>query len=78
MAKIIVKQTEPEIPAEVIASSIVQIAQGMRALDATRLKRDAIVELIHAQSKIPKGTIKVVLNNLVDLERDWLNPRIVK
>lgn len=71
------KITQPAEPiaAEVIASSIVQIADAMRAINSTRLNRRAIVALIHDQSKISKRTIEIVLNNLDSLEHDWLKPR---
>lgn len=73
---VIVKQNEqaPE-PAEVIASAIVEIANGMKKLNSTRLKRRAIVTLIHENSKIGRGDIEIVLNNLEALEQTWLKPK---
>lgn len=72
----IVQKPEPaeQIPAEVIASAIVELAQGMRKLNETRLKRDAIVTLIARSSNVARSTIEIVLNNLEDLERAWLKP----
>jgi hypothetical protein len=66
--------TEPliNIPAEEIAKAITEISSAMKALSTTRLTRKAIIVLIHDQSKLPKKTIDIVLNNLQDLERDWL------
>lgn len=74
------KVTQPappaeEIPAEIIATSIVQIAEAMKAINSTRLTRRAIIALIQDQSKLPKKTIEIVLNNLDALETDWLKPR---
>jgi hypothetical protein len=71
-----VKVTQPEEPiaAEIIADSIVQIAEGMRRINSTRLTRKAIVILIQSQSKVPRLDIEIVLNNLADLEKDWLKP----
>jgi len=33
--------------------------------------------LIHANSKVPKRDIELVLNNLDDLEQTWLKPKPV-
>lgn len=63
------------VPAEIIATAIEQIAAAMRALNQTRLKRRAVVALIHDQSKVNKKTIEIVLNNLAELEADWLKPK---
>lgn len=52
-----------------------RIADGMKAINSTRLTRKALVALIHDQSKVSKNTIEIVLNNLQDLEHDWLKPR---
>jgi len=67
-------QPEPTIAAEIIATAIVDIAQAMKAINNTRLTRKAIVALIQDQSKLSKNTINIVLNNLNDLEKDWLKP----
>lgn len=63
-----------EVPAEILATAIVQIAEAMRVINATRLTRKVIVALIHDRSKLPKKTIEIVLNNLDDLETEWLKP----
>jgi hypothetical protein len=73
----LVKQPPPpaqEIPAEIIATSIVKIAEGMEAMRKTRLTRRCIVTLIHEQSKIARRDIEIVLNNLDQLETTWLKP----
>lgn len=75
--KVIVKQPEPPaepIAAEVLASAIVEIAAGMKKLDDSRLKRDAIVTLIARTSGLPRQHIEVVMNNLEQLEATWLKP----
>lgn len=74
------RTTNPDIPidtvsAEVIERSIEQIAASMRQLDSTRLSRKAIVTLIHANSKVNKRDIELVLNNLTYLEQEWLKPK---
>lgn len=71
--KIIQDEKKPIAP-EIIAGAIIDIAKGMNAVNATRLTRRAIVALIHAESKIPKGHIEIVLNNLDRLELLWLKP----
>jgi hypothetical protein len=73
----IIQPTPPaaEVPAEVIATSITQIAKAMKDLTSTRLGRNAIVTLIHAASKVPKRDIVAVMGSLENLERDWLKPK---
>ena len=68
------KQLKPEIPTADIVAAIQEIAEAMNVINNTRLTRKAIVALIHDQSKVSKSTINIVLNNLTDLERDWLKP----
>lgn len=72
--KIKPSEVNPE-PVEVIAQDIASIASAMRTLSNSRLNRKAIVALVHDQSRISKKTIEIVLNNLQDLERDWLKPK---
>lgn len=69
---IITQEEDKEIPAEIIANSIVEIAKGMRVLNKTRLTRRAIVALIHEHSKVPRTTIELVINNIESLEEIWL------
>lgn len=63
-----------EVPAKVIATSIEEMAKAMKILSSTRLNRRAIITLIHAESKVNKGDIALVLNNLEALEQLWLKP----
>lgn len=69
------KDPENEIPAEIFEQAIIEIAAAMRKISATRLTRSAIVALIYDKSKIQKGQIEVVLNNLDRLEEIWLKPK---
>jgi hypothetical protein len=59
------------IAGEVIAQALIDISDAMKQLNNSRLKRKAVVALIHDQSKINKGTIEIVLNNLEALRVDW-------
>lgn len=68
----VVQEPEKEIPVEVIAKSIVEIAAGMKRINESRLTRDAIVTLIHEKSKVARSTVHIVLNNLDRLEETWL------
>lgn len=56
----------------VIAQEIEQISRAMQRISQGRLKRDAIVSLIHDHSKVNKQTIRIVLMNIEQLERIWL------
>ncbi|PYS52418.1 MAG: hypothetical protein DMF68_01530 [Acidobacteria bacterium] len=70
----IVPDDEP-LPVEVIEQAIVDIADGMKKLNSTRLTRKAIVTLLHASSGVNKGTIEIVLNNLELIEHTWLKKK---
>jgi len=70
--KITVKQkNEAPVAAEVLATAIIDISDAMKKLNASGLKRRALVALIHDQSKIGKREIEIVLNNLESLRQDW-------
>lgn len=77
LSKVNVVQRENEEPivAEVIADSIVAISDAMRRIENTRLTRAALITLIHANSKVPKRDIELVLNNLSELEATWLKSK---
>lgn len=72
---VVQRENEEPIAAEIIANSIVAISDAMRRIESTRLTRTALVTLIHANSKVPKRDIELVLNNLDDLEHTWLKPK---
>ena len=70
--KLTVKQNDDApVAAEVLATAIIDISDAMRKVNASGLKRKAIVALIHDQSKISKRAIEIVLNNLESLRQDW-------
>lgn len=55
-----------------IADAILEISAAVKRLNQSRLTRKAVVALIHDYSKVNKGLIEVVLNNLDALEERWL------
>ena len=65
---------ESPIAAEIIAESIIKIGNAMRAMSSTRLRRSAIVTLIHEETKIARRDIERVLGSLDTLESVWLKP----
>jgi hypothetical protein len=73
--KIVPGADDEPLPVEIIEQSIVEIADGMKRLNSTRLTRKAIVTLLHASSGVNKGTIEIVLNNLELIEHTWLKKR---
>jgi hypothetical protein len=64
-------QAEP-MPTEVIADSIVAIANGMRKLRAGRLTDKALVILLHHASGVGQREIQTVLNAMAELEHTYL------
>lgn len=77
MKKVIITQKpeEPIVATEILAQAILSLSNSMRLLNQSRLKREAIVVLIHDRSKIGKRDIEVILNNLEQLSDDWLKPK---
>lgn len=73
----IVQREKEEVPAEILAQSIVDIARGFNQLMQSRLTRYALVVLIHDKSKIAKRDIEIILNNLEQLEQTWFKPKKV-
>lgn len=68
----VIQPPDDKVPAEVIATAILEIATAFKVLSKSRLKQYTIVALIHDRSKISKGVIEIVLNNLENLEKNWL------
>lgn len=65
----IVKSDPPESK-ELLASAIVKISEGFDALQASGLNRDAIIVLLHDQTKLAKRDIRLILDGLKKL-RGW-------
>jgi hypothetical protein len=65
---------EPEfkIDVEALVTAITGVSEAMAKIDASRLKRDVIVTLIHRKSTIPRAHIEIVLNNLESFDEEWL------
>lgn len=72
----VVQNPEKPIAVEVLASGIMAIAEGMRKINESRLSRKAIIALIHDNSKVQKGVIELVLNNLESMDTIWLKKNI--
>ena len=71
----VTQEPENEQPVAVIATAILEISAAMKKIQSSRLKREAIVALIHDRSKINKGVIELVLNNLDQLEETYLKKK---
>lgn len=70
----IVQSPDPvkEVPADILAQAICDIADGVKKLNSSRLKRDAVVLLLHAQCRVSQRDIKLVLNALDKLKETWV------
>lgn len=66
-----IKPTETA-PAEIIADSVVAIAEGIRKLRAGRLNDRAIVLLINDVCGVAKRDIKLVLDSITSLDSTFL------
>lgn len=73
----VVQHPDKPVQAEILAQAIVDVADGVRRMNASRLSRDAIVTLIHDKSRIAKRDIEIILVHLDSLEATWLK-KVVK
>lgn len=66
----------PLPPVEEVAQAIVDISAAVKKMNSTRLRRDAVVILLHAQcgSAVNRSQIRMVLNALDSMDREWLKP----
>lgn len=69
---VVQKDPAKPVPAQVIADSIVEIARAMKDLNNTRLKKRAIVTLIHDATGVTRRDIERVIGGLEQLEAEWL------
>lgn len=68
-----IKQDEEQpVVVEVMAQAVIDLSRAAQKLLNGPLKREAIVALIHDRSKVNKGIINIVLNNLEQLESYWI------
>jgi hypothetical protein len=63
--------TDTPVAAETIADAIIGISESMKKLSTSGLNRRAIVELVHANSGVPKRQIELIINNLESLRETW-------
>jgi len=75
---VVKKSIENPEPVEIIAKSIIKIAETMEKIEASPLNRRAIVCLIKDQSSLPARDINMVLNCLDDLKKDFIKKPIKK
>lgn len=65
------------IPVEILEQAIVDIAAGMRRINASRLKREALVLLLHDASKVGRTQVRAVIECLDQIELRFLKPKRV-
>lgn len=75
MAVVAVKQTEEEVPVEILAQAIADIGAAMRKINESRLTRPALIVLLSHSSKKPMYVVEQVLDALDSLERTYLKPK---
>lgn len=78
---VITQLEEAPVPAEVLATAIVAMAEGMKKLRAGRLNDRAIILLVQnsmGYSKASLSTIKQVLDSIENLEKTYCKPRKTK
>ena len=60
---------------ELLESSIVEIAEGMKRVIGTRVRLDTIITLIHNQTGVSRRQIRSVIDTLEQLEQIFLKPK---
>ena len=68
----VAQDQENMIETKVLAKSIVDIGAAMKILSQGRLKREAIITLVKDKTGLTKADIRLVLDSLESLEKDWL------
>jgi len=73
--EVVVKQTpgEPEVPAEVLAQSIVRLDEAVKKMTASGLRQRAIILLLHDHSGVGKPAVRQVLESLSQLRQVYTN-----
>lgn len=66
-----VNEENPE-PVELIAQSIIDVADAFKKIDSGKLKRKTIVILIQDITKLPQRDIEAVLNAAAQLKERYL------
>jgi len=64
-----VKKSDKTESKEILAEAIVNIGNAAKKLNDSGINKTAIIVLLHDKTKLPKGTIKLVLDSLPQLER---------
>jgi len=71
MAKRIrVTKSDPPESKQVLAKAIVDIGRAAKRLHLSGLNQKGVIALLHDGTKVPKGTIKTVLDGMRQLE-NW-------
>lgn len=68
---VVQKPDEKPVPKKVLAEAIVKISAGLEALRKSGLNERGILALLSDKTGYGKGTLKVVLDGLADLKRDY-------
>jgi hypothetical protein len=72
MANIVVKQEEGmEVPAEILAKTIVKISDGLEGWERAGMKRHALVTLLVASTRVFKRDVEAVLNGIDTLKTTY-------
>lgn len=74
----VVQNPENEIPAKILAESIVKISEFTKALRSAGLKDRALILLINDISGVPMSNIRAVLCALEDLSATYVSKKSSK
>lgn len=66
------KNKDEEIPLEVMAASVVKLAEVGKQLSASRLKQKTVIMLLHDATGVGKREIEAILDALPELEKRYL------
>mgnify|MGYP003393214936 CR=1 FL=1 len=73
--KVKVIQKENEEPVEILAHHILELARVGYMLKNSRLKEEAVIILLHHETKIAQRDIRKIFDALASLEKLYLKPK---
>lgn len=66
---------EPPTDIQAIEQALLEVAESMKRLGQTRLKKKLIITLIADDTRMGKTQVETVLNSLESIEETWLKPK---
>lgn len=63
---------EEKVPLDILATHIREVSRLGKNIERSAMKQETIVILLHESTRVPKGSIRQILEALPELERKYL------